>query len=158
MRNEVKQINYRVCPFEDLEAEEKNLIIAAKEVAKKAYAPYSKFNVGCAVQLADGKYFCGNNQENASYPCGLCAERTALFYANANYPNIPVIGVAIAAQENGIFSENPPTPCGSCRQALLETETRFGKKIKVILYGTSQVLTIFCIADLLPFQFDSKML
>lgn len=132
---------------------EKELIAKAKEAASKAYAPYSKFNVGACVQLDNNELFAGNNQENAAYPSGMCAERVAMFYANSKFPNVAVKRIAICAiNENGMVP-TPVPPCGSCRQALLETEMRFDKPIKVILVGRNKIQTIENISQLLPLNF-----
>lgn len=139
--------------FEELNDKERELIVAAQNATKGSYSPYSNFSVGAAVRLSDDQIVTGNNQENASYPCGLCAERTALFYANAQNPTTPVCAIAIAAKNADGFLEKPITPCGACRQALLETENRFQTKIKVYLYGTESVYRVDSIADLLPLQF-----
>ncbi|HAZ03233.1 MAG TPA: cytidine deaminase, partial [Marinilabiliales bacterium] len=109
----------------DLSSDLQKIIIESKEAALRAYAPYSNFNVGAAVLLSNGEVFSGNNQENAAYPSGLCAERVAIFYANSKYPNVPVLAIAICAfNKNGIL-KTPVPPCGSCRQVLLESEIRF---------------------------------
>ena len=128
--------------------------MAAKNATANSYSPYSRFSVGAAVRLSDGAVYTGNNQENASYPCGLCAERTALYYANAQHPDTPVEAVAIAAKNMYGFLKTPITPCGACRQSLLETENRFRQKISVYLYGTERVYRIDSIAELLPLQFN----
>ena len=151
-------LDYEEFAFEQLSAEDKSLVLEAKAASQNAYTPYSHFDVGCAIRLADHTIVRGNNQENASYPCGLCAERTTLFWANANYPTQAPVALAIAAQTNGQFSKNPLPPCGACRQALLETEQRFKQPIRIILYGTSRTLVVPNAATLLPFQFNSSFL
>ena len=153
------QIKYRQCGYEELSEDERALADAAKEATKSSYAPYSKFNVGAAVQLSDNTIVTGCNQENAAYPSGLCAERTALFRAGAEHPEKPVTALAIAAFNEGNFLSSPITPCGSCRQVLAETETRYGQPVKVILYGTDYCTVIDGGAtDLLPFCFDEEFL
>lgn len=144
--------------FEELELSHKNLINKAKEQVSKSYAPYSKFHVGAAVELENGEIFAGSNQENSAYPSGLCAERVAMFYANAQYPNVAVKSIAIAAFNNGNFLTEPITPCGSCRQVLLETEMRFEKDIKIFLYGTNHVFQIENVKQLLPLCFEKNSL
>ncbi len=143
-----------VLSWNELTKEEQSLAEQAKEATLGSYSPYSKFAVGAALLLANGMVVKGSNQENVSYPCGLCAERTALFYANATYPDQPVVMLAIAAQNSEGFLASPITPCGACRQALLETETRFGVKMRVILYGTERIYRVESIASLLPLQFE----
>jgi cytidine deaminase len=146
--------NFSILSELDLTQQQKELVNKAKEAAGKAYAPYSQFQVGAAVLLENGQIVTGNNQENAAYPSGLCAERTAVFYANAQYPDEPVKAIAIAARTAGKWLENPISPCGSCRQALLETERRFGADIQVLLYGKKEILLIDSIKSLLPFAFS----
>ncbi len=137
----------------ELNPKEQELIQKAEEACNKAYAPYSEFNVGAAVLLENGEIITGSNQENAAYPSGLCAERTAMFYANANYPDIPVTAIAIIAKnKNGILN-NPVAPCGACRQVLLETELRFNKPYDILLVGQSSIHKIKSSKDLLPLSF-----
>lgn len=143
-----------VLSWNELTKEEQSLAEQAKEATLGSYSPYSKFAVGAALLLANGMVVKGSNQENVSYPCGLCAERTALFYANATYPDQPVVMLAIAAQNSEGFLSSPITPCGACRQALLETENRFDVKMRVILYGTERIYRVESIASLLPLQFE----
>ncbi|MBO4530731.1 MAG: cytidine deaminase [Paludibacteraceae bacterium] len=145
--------NVTILAFDELNEKEKNLVVAAQNATANSYSPYSHFSVGAAVRLTDGAVYTGNNQENASYPCGLCAERTALYYANAQNPNTPVESIAIAAKNVDGFLKTPITPCGACRQSLLETENRFNQKITVYLYGTEGIYRVDSIADLLPLQF-----
>ncbi|MCL1943090.1 MAG: cytidine deaminase [Candidatus Azobacteroides sp.] len=142
----------------DLNHIEKKIIFAAKEASEKAYSPYSGFNVGCAVMLETGEFFTGNNQENAAYPSGLCAERVTMMYANANRPDVPVIAMGIAVQQNGVFLSYPTPPCGGCRQVLLETENRFKKPIKIYLFGEEEIYMIDSVKDILPLGFDKEML
>ncbi|WP_430814757.1 cytidine deaminase [Carboxylicivirga sp. RSCT41] len=138
---------------EELSRQEQELVKHAEEACRKAYAPYSEFNVGAAVLLENGKIITGSNQENAAYPSGLCAERTAIFYANAQYPDTPVVSMAIIAiNKNGIL-ENPVAPCGACRQVLLETELRFKKAYDILLVGQSSIQKIKSSKDLLPLSF-----
>jgi len=130
------------------------LVEKAKEATKDAYAPYSKFRVGAAVLLENGEIIVGTNQENAAYPSGLCAERVAMFYANSKYPNQPVKAIAVTSYYNGKFNETPVYPCGSCRQVLLETESRFNKPLEVIMYGTKAIQVVSSAKQLLPLSFD----
>jgi len=147
-----------VYKFEELSAEFQMLIEKAKEQVINAYAPYSEFHVGAAVQLENGEVFTGSNQENSAYPSGLCAERVAMFYANSQYPQTPVKTLAIAAFTKGSFLTDPVTPCGSCRQVLLETETRFEKDITILLYGTEYIYKIDNVKQLLPLCFEKSSL
>ena len=108
--------------------------------------------------MNNGEIITGNNQENAAYPSGLCAERVTMFYANSKYPNIAPKALAIASYSNEKFLEDPITPCGACRQSLLETENRYQQDIKVYLYGTKHIYIIDSIKALLPLSFDNSSL
>jgi cytidine deaminase len=130
------------------------LIEEAKAQTQKAYAPYSNFKVGCAVLLENGVIIGGNNQENAAYPSGLCAERVAVFYAKSQYPDTAVSAIAIAAFHNGNFTAEPVNPCGACLQTLLETEKRQKTPIKLILFGQNNTQIINGIKDCLPISFN----
>ena len=130
------------------------LVEKAKEATKDAYAPYSKFRVGAAVLLENGEIIIGTNQENAAYPSGLCAERVAIFYANSKYPDQAVKAIAVASFFNGKFNETPVYPCGSCRQVLLETQTRYNKPMDIIMYGSNSVQIVKSAKLLLPLCFD----
>ena len=158
----VKEINLStkiaVYPLEECTETEKKLIEAAKKATEKAYAPYSGFSVGAALLLENGEIVSGNNQENAAYPSGLCAERTTVFYANANFPEEKVIAIAIAANHKGSFTEDVITPCGACRQVLLETENRFHSPMQVLMYSEKGVYVMESIRDLLPLSFGDEML
>ncbi|MFV0392629.1 MAG: cytidine deaminase [Paludibacteraceae bacterium] len=149
-------INYTEYSSGDSPSDFQCLIEEAKSQTKSAYAVYSKFHVGAAVLLENGEIIGGNNQENAAYPSGLCAERTAIFYANSQYPDVPVRAIAIAAFTDGAFLSEPITPCGACRQVLLETENRYGKEIKIVLYGTKKTLLLENVRQLLPFSFGKE--
>jgi cytidine deaminase len=137
----------------ELSTEYQQLISQAREATLKAYAPYSNFNVGASVLLANGEVFSANNQENAAYPSGLCAERVAIFYANSNFPDVPVKAIAVCASNSNGILNTPVPPCGACRQVLLETEMRFESPIEVILVGKQRLHVIKNIAQLLPLNF-----
>ena len=143
---------------DELPAEEQQLIEKAIETAHNAYAPYSEFRVGACLLLEDGTFVAGNNQENAAYPDGLCAERVAMFAANAMHPEFPIIKMAIAAVYQGKLLDQPVYPCGSCRQALLESENRFNRPARILMFGQSAILAVNSIKDLLPLSFDSSFL
>ena len=143
---------------EELSQEETSLMSQAFEARSKAYAPYSEFRVGAAALLENGEIFAGSNQENSAYPSGLCAERVAMFYANSQYPGVPVKTLAIAAFTNGNFLPEPITPCGSCRQVLLESESRFDTDITIMLYGTESVYVLQNVKQLLPLCFEKSSL
>lgn len=159
----MKSINIitRISEFEDIESIDKadrELVIAAKRACDHAYAPYSMFRVGAAVRLDDGTIVLGTNIENAAFPSGICAERSALSAASSNYPYNNPVAIAIAAiNENG-FTEEPVPPCGNCRQVIVETELRNRKPLKVILAGKSKILIIDKGSDLLPLQFNMNNL
>lgn len=148
-------INYVKCTYDELDTGMRNLADAAKKATENSYSPYSGFRVGAAVLLADNTIVTGCNQENIAYPSGLCAERTALFSAGATHPDTPVTAIAIAAFHEGGFTAEPVTPCGACRQVLAETQSRYGRQISVLLYGTEYCFFIKeGISALLPFSFS----
>jgi cytidine deaminase len=135
------------------------LVDAAREATLRSYAPYSGFSVGAAVRLSNGKLLTGNNQENAAYPSGLCAERTTLFWANAQYPDAAVESLAIAARNADGELPVPIPPCGACRQVILEVENRFNRSIRIILYGAKECYVIEDgIKALLPLCFNAGFL
>ena len=148
----------KVYALEESPLEIKKLIKSAKKSATNAYAPYSQYCVGAAVLLENGNIISGNNQENAAYPSGQCAERTAIFYANAQHPKEPIIAIAIAAYNIDRFTENICSPCGACRQVLAEVETRFGKPVRIIMYGEKHIYEVTSVKDLLPLLWDSEKL
>ena len=133
---------------------ESKLIELAKQATSTSYSPYSNFKVGAAVLMSDGKIFTGSNQENAAYSACLCAERVALLYACANAGDSYPISMAIAAYQNGDFTENVITPCGECCQVLIEMEKRFSTKIKLYLIGRNEVKTLESASELLPYAFQ----
>ena len=146
------------CRFDECSEKDKELIKSAKKATESAYAPYSGFKVGAAVLLENGIVAIGNNQENAAYPSGLCAERVALFHANAQYPDNPVIAVAIAAFNKGDFTDDVCTPCGACRQVFAEIESRYGKSIRILMCGRDKVYEVSSIRYLLPLSFGKESL
>lgn len=148
----------RVCAWNELTKEQRELIDIAKEQTGRAYCPYSHYHVGAALLLENGAIIRGCNQENAAYPSGLCAERSALFSAGAQYPEQPVLCLAIACYNNGRFTPKPGSPCGACRQVMIETEHRYGKPMEVLLYGEEETYIFSCAADLLPLIFVSESL
>ncbi len=153
MQEDILQIRATRLTWGELSDSQRELITAAKQMTNKSYSPYSHFSVGAAVRLANGGIVCGSNQENAAYPSGLCAERTALFAANANYPDQPVVSLAIACFTGGHFTLQPGSPCGGCRQVMVETEHRFGQPMEILLFGTEFVYQFHSAADLLPLVF-----
>lgn len=147
-----------VCSMEELSEDERSLIKKAQEGTNRSYSKYSKFKVGAAVMLKNGIEIIGCNQENAAYSVTICAERTALFAAGAQYPDQPVMKIAIAARNDEGFLEEPITPCGTCRQALIETERRFGQQIRILLYGKKHIYVINGIRQLMPLSFSEDQL
>ena len=141
--------------LEEMEPLDQELVKEAIEAQKGSYAPYSKFNVGAAVRLDDGTIVRGATQENAAYPSGLCAERTAMFAANSNYPGKAMVSLAIVGGFDYTLASTPCTPCGACRQVMAEYQTLSGKPMNVILFGTGKTLKFERVDDILPFIFDS---
>ncbi len=146
----------KVYTFDELNKTDQVLMTSAMEATTRSYAPYSKFSVGAAALLANGIVVTGTNQENAAYPSGLCAERTTLFYANSQYPDQPVLTLAIAARTEKDFIDLPIPPCGACRQVILETEKRYKQPIRILLYGKKEIYEVKSICDLLPLSFDAS--
>lgn len=145
--------------FEELSHSEKEYMSQAIEIRKNAYAPYSKFQVGAAVVLDNGVVLQGSNQENAAYPSGLCAERVAIFYAGANYPNHKIVKLFITATPSDRDSENPIPPCGSCRQSIAEYEIKQDLPIEIYFMGAKgAVYKSDSLKNLLPFMFDKSNL
>ncbi|MBP3228095.1 MAG: cytidine deaminase [Bacteroidaceae bacterium] len=152
-------IAYQRLAYEELAEADRALVDRAKEATFTSYAPYSRFSVGAAALLDTGETVCGSNQENAATPNGICAERTALSYIGAAYPQSAVKTLAIAARDSsGQFTERPIPPCGMCRQVLAETEQRHDTTMRVLLYGTSGTYVIEGVSSLLPFSFDGTFL
>jgi cytidine deaminase len=145
--------------FEKLPEDAKHLMENAFKARNTAYAPYSKFNVGAAILLDNKEIIIGSNQENASYPCGLCAERTALYYAGAKYPNAKIRKMAISAKSLNHRLITPIPPCGACRQAIAEYEVKQEAPIEIYFMGESgKVIKSNSLKDLLPLGFDSSYL
>ncbi len=139
---------------EGLSPLEVRMISKAKSAAKKAYAPYSGYSVGAAVLLQNGEIITGSNQENAAYPSGICAERTALYYAGSSFPDVPVKTIVITAFYKNEFVRMPVTPCGACRQVILETQQRYRSPVRIIMYGEELIRIIEDVHYLLPFPFS----
>ena len=148
----------RAYQWDELTDEQREVLEMAKEQTKHSYCPYSGFHVGAAAKLANGTLIPGCNQENAAYPSGLCAERTALFAAGAQYPDQPVMRLGIACFTDGHFTKEPGSPCGACRQVMIETEHRYGGKMEVLLDGEDAIWVFESAADLLPLIFVSENL
>lgn len=148
--------------FESLEALPEDVISLMRraiEARGQAYAPYSNFNVGAAILLDNGKVITGNNQENASYPSGLCAERTAIYYAGSQFPNTKIIRIAISAGSKRNQTTKPIPPCGACRQSIAEYEIKQETPIEIYFMGEiGEVAKVNSLADLLPLGFDKSVL
>lgn len=140
---------------EGLDSRDMELLERAQHAAKGSYAPYSNFNVGAAVRLSNGEIVAASNQENAAYPSGLCAERVAIFYAHARFPEASVEAIAVTASVDGHICETPTYPCGACRQVLAESEMRASSPIKVIIGGEKFTQVMESVRSLLPFTFDN---
>ena len=152
---EIKIAYREYVSIDQLDSQDRELAQAAIEALSGSYAPYSGFNVGAAVRMEDGDIVKGANQENAAYPSGLCAERTALFYAGASRPDQAMTSIAIAAGQNGILCAAPATPCGACRQVMAQYQQKSGKPMSIILVGGEKTWVFDKVDDLLPLIFDS---
>ena len=141
--------------IDQLEMPDRKTAEAAVEAMKLSYAPYSEFNVGAAVMLENGEIIKGSNQENAAYPSGICAERTAMFYASSSRPDGVMVRIAIAGGLRGELTSQPATPCGACRQVMAQYQLKGGKPITVILVGAAKIWKFEKVDDLLPLIFDS---
>lgn len=144
---------------ESLSPSDMKLVDEASKALRGSYAPYSEFHVGAALLLDDGEIIRGSNQENAAYPSGLCAERVALFHASSEYPEKAVVSLAITAKADNFETNEPVTPCGSCRQVIAETEKRQNSKIRIIMKGENGGTRIVDgIDNLLPMMFHEQKL
>lgn len=161
MKEKKIEITYKSVQPDELSADDRELIARAKEMTYRSYAPYSRFHVGAAIRMADGSIVGGSNQENTAYPSGICAERNACWQASALNPGMAMKKIAIAARNVGAFNgtpgnapfqSQPISPCGACRQALLEYEHLHGP-IEVILFGVNDIYVFPSISSLLPFSF-----
>lgn len=141
--------------YDELDERRRRLVDLAREATYRSYAPYSHFKVGAAIELTNGEIVTGSNQENAAFPSGTCAERTAAYYANACYPDARFVAIAIAARgtdDNEI--PEPVAPCGACRQALLEYETMAKADVEVILTGSRAIYILPSVRATLPLAFS----
>ena len=156
MQNKQLNISYKVYQsIDELPAEWLSLLQKAIEATERSYAPFSNFNVGAAILLDNGQVVCGSNQENAAFPSGLCAERSACYYAGATWPGAKMLAIAIAAKQDGKLTATPTYPCGACRQALVQYESKGGVPMKVIVGSAGRVEVFSSVKDLLPFVFDN---
>ncbi len=145
----------QVAQMDELTADEQAIVKMAIDATSHSYAPYSHFHVGAGLLLGNGVSIMGCNQENVAFPSGICAERSAIFAAGAQYPDQPVKLLAIAARnEQGELTMDPISPCGSCRQVIIETETRFNQPVRILLYGQKHIYVIDGIRHLMPLSFS----
>lgn len=144
-------------PVAELLAEDAVLVREARKATTLSYAPYSKYRVGAAVLLAGGEIVRGANQENSSYPCGICAERSVLATAQNLHPDVPVVAIALAATTQSAaptsFTDTPVTPCGMCRQVIAEAEQRYGASIRIIMTSNTDAVIVSTVKELLPLAF-----
>jgi cytidine deaminase len=140
--------------MDELPAEYRQIVESAIESTSHSYAPYSHFNVGACLLLDNGIEIKGCNQENAAFPSGICAERSAIFAAGAQYPEVGIKAIAIAARTpQGELTEEPVSPCGPCRQVIIESETRAKHPIRILLYGKKRIFLVEGIKQLMPLSF-----
>ncbi|MEI6124727.1 MAG: cytidine deaminase [Bacteroidota bacterium] len=159
MQNKSLTIHYFEFDSAELNPTDTLLLKKAEEALHLAYAPYSGFRVGAAILLQNGSIVIGNNQENAAYPSGLCAERVAMFAAASQYPGVAFTAIAITAKAKNFIINNPITPCGSCRQVMAEYENVSKVPLRIILKGESgKVLVLENVGSLLPFVFTAQQL
>lgn len=159
MKEKKIELNFITANLAELSIQEQELIANAKEAFTTAYAPYSGFLVGASVLLDNGKIVNGSNQENVAYPSGLCAERVAMFYAGAKFPNAKIKAIAVSVISKSFKVTDVISPCGACRQVMAEYEQKQEDNIKVILHSpTDEVLIASAVKDLLPFMFKSPLL
>ena len=156
MKRKSLQIDYiEYDSFDELSPEDRKVLEKAVEAADSAYAPHSNFYVGAAILLEDGTMVKGSNQENAAFPSGLCAERTAAFYCNAEYPSKAMKTIAVVAKTKGNLTPTPTYPCGACLQVLVEYENKWGGKLRTIIGSAGKTLVFDSVKALLPFSFDN---
>jgi cytidine deaminase len=143
----------------ELDSEDKLLMDKAIIAREKAYAPYSKFSVGAALLLENGEIVLGNNQENAAYPSGMCAERVAIWSVGSEFPDVKIVKLAISAKSLHKLVNQPVGPCGACRQSLLEYEFKQEQPFEILFMGeVGEVVKVPSVTSLLPFSFDNSYL
>ena len=159
MKEEKIELTFTRAKLEELSQSEQDLIANTQHAFSNAYAPYSGFLVGASVLLENGEIINGSNQENAAYPSGLCAERVALFYAGAKYPEVAIKTIAISAKSKTFEIDDVVSPCGACRQVMAEYQQKQGQDIRLLLHSPNdEVLIANSVDDLLPFMFNSEQL
>ena len=150
------QISYQEYnSIEEMNPEDRELAAEAIKAMQGAYAPYSHFHVGAAVRMSNGQIVRGANQENAAFPSGLCAERTAMFAAGARYPDKDMLSIALAGGVMGRLGREPATPCGACRQVMAQYQAKSGKPMSVIMISSDRIWKFEKVDDILPLIFDS---
>ena len=147
-----------VFSLEDVSDSDKELMDRATDAMKSSYSSYSNFSVGAALILENNQIVIGSNQENASFPCGICAERVALFSSSANFPNLRIKTIAITAKSENFDIQEPVGPCGACRQVLLEYEEKQNSNIEILLFDMKKIIKIERAKDLLPLYFQENKL
>ncbi len=152
---EIKTVFTEYRSVDELNPEDRELASSAIHAMGRAYAPYSHFHVGAAVRMSNSQIVEGANQENAAFPSGLCAERTAMFAASSRYPDKDIVSIALAGGVYGRITDMPATPCGACRQVMAQYQTKSGKPLSVIMIGKSCVWKFDKVDDILPLIFDS---
>ena len=156
MTNQEIHITYQEYKsIDELNPEDRELAAEAIKAMEGAYAPYSHFHVGAAVRMSNGQIVRGANQENAAFPSGLCAERTAMFAAGARYPDKDMLSIALAGGVMGRLGAQPATPCGACRQVMAQYQAKSGKPMSVIMVSADKVWKFEKVDDILPLIFNS---
>ena len=156
MTNREIRISYQEYKsIDEMNPEDRELAAEAIKAMQGAYAPYSHFHVGAAVRMSNGQIVRGANQENAAFPSGLCAERTAMFAAGARYPDKDMQSIALAGGVMGRLGSQPATPCGACRQVMAQYQAKSGKPMSVIMISTERIWKFEKVDDILPLIFDS---
>ncbi len=151
------EINYNEYDsISELSAPDKELMEKAIETLGGSYAPYSNFNVAAAVRMTDGTIVTGANQENIAYPSGLCAERTAIFSAHAQFPKENITAIAIVSAQDDVLLPTPVAPCGACRQVMAESQMRYGKPVRVLLGGSGRIIEFSSVDGILPYVFNNE--
>lgn len=155
----MENINIKIeilsCRYDELNEQDKALVDLAKKATANSYSPYSHFKVGAAIRLSDDSIVIGANQENAAFGVTLCAERSAIFAAQAQQPEKAILAIAIAAKTENGFTKQPISPCGSCRQVMVEIEKRYQQPLHIVLYGENAVYVIDSIKNLMPLSFEN---
>lgn len=152
---EIRIVYTEYSSVEEMSPSDRELVEAAVDAMGGAYAPYSHFHVGAAVRLSNGVIVKGANQENAAFPSGLCAERTAMFAAGAQYPGKDMLSIAVAGGPMGRLGPNPASPCGACRQVMAQYQAKSGKPMSVLFVASDKILKFSRVDDILPFIFNN---